>query len=204
MGGQEALRLPRRHGTPHLPFSPSRGLVRVLRPVVQSLVLPVLASRHHRALGCPVARQLVGHHDARCPALSLHQLAQQALGSLRIAPVLHQGVQHPSGPVDRAPQPVPHARKRQHDLVQVPLVVRRRTRAPDLIGECLAELQRPLPHGLVAAGHAGAQHVRSFLCSAWWIHLHRRRAAWPCCAPERALVPSTLAAWTSAVARRRS
>jgi len=43
-----------------------------------------------------------------------------------------------------------HARNRQHDLVQVPFVPRARQPAADLVGEVLAELQRPLPHGLMA------------------------------------------------------
>jgi hypothetical protein len=60
--------------------------------------------------------------------MPLQQLVKQALGSPRVAPALHQDVQHPGsakpggGLVDRAPQPVLHAGDRQHDLVQVPLV----------------------------------------------------------------------------------
>ena len=52
--------------------------------------------------------------------------------------------------VDRAPQPVLYPRDRQHDLIQVPLVSGGRQPAPDLVGEALPELQRPLTHGLVA------------------------------------------------------
>ena len=47
MDGQEALRLAGRLEPLHLPLSPSRRLVRVLRPVVQPLVLPVLDRGHH-------------------------------------------------------------------------------------------------------------------------------------------------------------
>ena len=59
VGGQEALRLPGRLEALHLPLSSSRGLVRVLCPVVQPLMLPVLDRGHHLALGSPVTRQLV-------------------------------------------------------------------------------------------------------------------------------------------------
>jgi len=77
--------------------------VRVLRPVVETLVLPVLDGRHHLALSRPIARQLVGDHDTRWTGLLLQQLAQQALGGLRVAPALHQDVQHGPVLVDRAP-----------------------------------------------------------------------------------------------------
>ena len=43
-----------------------------------------------------------------------------------------------------------HARDRQHDLVEVPFVFGREQPAPDLVREALAELARPLAHGLVA------------------------------------------------------
>ena len=85
MGGEEALCLARRLEPLHLPFSSSRRLMRVLRPVIEPLVLPVLDRRHHRALGRAVTRQLVRDHDTRHPALPLHQLAQQALGGPRVA-----------------------------------------------------------------------------------------------------------------------
>ena len=53
-----------------------------------------------------------------------------------------------------ASQPVLHAGDRQHDLVQVPLVAGRRQPAPDLVGEALAELARPLADGFMADGDA--------------------------------------------------
>jgi len=37
-----------------------------------------------------------------------------------------------------------------HDLVQLPFVTSLREPAPDPIGELPAELERPLPHGLMA------------------------------------------------------
>src|SRR5215217_8242524 len=46
------------------------------------------------------------------------------------------------------------------DLVQVPLVSGTGEPAPDLVGEALAELARPLAHGLVAHDDAaGRQHL---------------------------------------------
>jgi hypothetical protein len=42
------------------------------------------------------------------------------------------------------------ARDRDHDLVQMPYVPGCRKTPADLIGKALAELQRPLPHSLIA------------------------------------------------------
>ena len=141
MGGQEALRLAGRLETPHLPLSPLCRLVRVLRPFVQPLVLPVLNQRHPRALGRAITRQLVGDHDPKCPALLLKQLVHQALGGVHVAPALHQDVQHRPGLVNRAPQPVLHARDRQYDFIEVSHASSHGQPAADLVRERLAELQ---------------------------------------------------------------
>src|SRR4051812_45312853 len=106
----------------HLPFSSSRWLVRIFGPVIQSLVPAVLDTGHHLPLGRSVARELVGDHDARRPALPLQQLAQQALGGALITPALDQHVEYDAVLVHRAPQPVLLAGDLQYDLIQVPLV----------------------------------------------------------------------------------
>jgi len=150
MGGEEALSVPGRLEALHLPLSPSRRLVRVLGPVVQSLVLPVLDAGHDLPLRNLVARQLVGDHDPRGTALLLQQLVQQPEGRLLVAPALDEDVEHAAVLVHRTPEPVPLAPGRHHDLVAVPLVSSRGQPAPDLVRKALAELQPPLPHGFVA------------------------------------------------------
>ena len=75
MGGKEALCLAGRLEPLHLPLSSSSRLVGVLRPVVQSFVLPVLDGGHHLSLRSAVTGELVGDHDARRAALPLQQLA---------------------------------------------------------------------------------------------------------------------------------
>ena len=122
VGGEEALRLAGRFEPLHLPFSPSRRLVRILGPVVEALVPAVLDPGHQLPLRRAIARQLVGDHDARRPALPLQQLAQQALGGPLVAPALHQHVEHDAVLVDRPPQPVLLAGDFDHDLIEVPLV----------------------------------------------------------------------------------
>src|SRR5215210_2002014 len=56
--------------------------MRILRPVVETLVPPVLDRGHHVCLCGAVAGQLVRDHDTRGPALLFQQLAEQALGGL--------------------------------------------------------------------------------------------------------------------------
>src|ERR687885_295048 len=134
--------------------------IQVLRPVVQTLVPAMLDTWHHLTLGCPVARELVGDHDARRPALPLQQLAQQTLRGALVAPALHQHIQHHPGLVDRAPEPVPHPGDLDDDLIEVPFVAGTGQPPPDPVGELLAELERPLPDGLVADHDAaGGQHL---------------------------------------------
>src|SRR4051794_1075414 len=62
--------------------------------------------------------------------------------------------------VDGSPEPVLRSPDQQAHFVQVPLVARAGQPAPDLVGEALAELARPLPRGLVAhVDAAGGQHL---------------------------------------------
>ena len=120
VGGEETLCLPRRLEAFHLSFSPSRRLMRVLRPIIETLVLPVLDAGRDLLLRGPIAGQLVGDHDARRPALPLQQLAQQALGGALIAPALDQHVEHDAVLVHRTPQPVLLAGNFDGNLIEVP------------------------------------------------------------------------------------
>src|SRR3954453_17400013 len=133
---------------------------RILGPVVQPLVPAVLDPGHQLLLGGRIARQLVRDHDPRRPSLLLQQLAQQALGGPLVAPALDQHVEHNALPVDRPPQPVLLAGDLDLDLVQVPLVAGTGQPSADLVRERLAELEAPLPHGLVADDDAaGGQQL---------------------------------------------
>jgi hypothetical protein len=113
-------------------------------------VLAVLDTRQQVLLGRSVTRELVGDHDAWCPALPLQQLAQQALGGRLVPPALDQHVEHHPVLIHGTPEPVLHPGNPDGDLVKVPLVTSLRQPPPDPVGKLLAELERPLPHGLVA------------------------------------------------------
>jgi len=74
VGCEKALGLAGRFELLHLPLSSSRRLVRILRSVVQSLVLAMLDAGHGLPLRRAVAGKLVGDHDPWRPHLLLQQL----------------------------------------------------------------------------------------------------------------------------------
>jgi hypothetical protein len=129
----------------HLPLASSRRLVRILGSVVEPFVPAVLDPRHRFSLRRGIARQLVGDQHPRRLALLPQQLAQQALGGLLITSALHQHVEHETVLIDRPPQSVLLAGDGDHHLIVVSRVAGARQPPTDLVGERLAELERPLP-----------------------------------------------------------
>jgi len=65
MRRQKTLRLARGFVSAHLPLPLPGGLMRNLRPIVQSFVLPVLDTRHNVCLGGSVALEFVRHQHVR-------------------------------------------------------------------------------------------------------------------------------------------
>src|SRR4051794_7568094 len=115
---------------------------------------------HHLTLGGAVARQLVRDHDTRRPHLPLQQLAEQAFGGPLVPPLLDEDVEHDAVLVDRPPEPMLLAADHQAHFVEVPFVSHTGQPAPDLVGKALAELARPLAHGLMADRDAASrQHL---------------------------------------------
>ena len=80
VGREEALRLTGRFELLHLPLSSACRLVRILRSVIEALVLAMLNAGHDLPLGRAVAGKLVGDHDTGRPHLPLQQLANQLDG----------------------------------------------------------------------------------------------------------------------------
>src|SRR3954454_17045071 len=86
--------------------------------------------------------------------------AHDQINNLFVPPALHQDVEHEAVLVHRAPQPVLLAGDLDRNLIKVPFVSGAGQPAPDPVGEVLAELQRPLPYGLVADDDAACgQHL---------------------------------------------
>jgi len=119
----------------HLPLSSACRLVRILRSVVESLVLAMLNAGHDLLLCRAVAGKLVGDYDTGRPHLPLQQLAQQPLGRVLVASALDQDVEYGAGLVDGSPKPMLYPGNFQHDLVQMPFVANPRKAATDLVGK---------------------------------------------------------------------
>src|SRR5207253_8487756 len=123
---------------------------RILRSVVQSLVLAMLNTGHDVPLRRAVAGELISDHDAWRSHLLLQQLRSSRLAACLSrrrwtrssstmpvwSPARHNQFLHPGD--------------LEHDLIQMPLVASPRKATTDLIGELPAEFARPLPHGFVA------------------------------------------------------
>src|SRR3954470_7536560 len=134
--------------------------MRILRPLVETFMSAMLDRGHHLVFCGAVARQLVRDHHTRHAGLPLQQLAKQTLGGLLVAPALDENVEHNPILVNGPPEPVLLAADHPAHFVEVPLVARAWQPTADLVGEALAELARPLPHGLMAhVDAAGRQHL---------------------------------------------
>lgn len=135
---------------PHPPLPPTRGSVGVLGSVAGPFVPPVLDAGHdlplHRSRGAPACRDPAPGR----PAPLFERLPERALGGRFVAPAPDRDAGHRPGPVHRAPGLVPLARHLRLIPVQMPFVPGPRRATAASSHEGLAELERPLPHGLVA------------------------------------------------------
>jgi hypothetical protein len=77
------------------------------------------------------------------------QLAEKLLGSLLVAPALHQDIQHAIVLVNHAPQVMALAIDGQKDLAQVPFIPWLGTSTLQLICIVLPKLQTPLADGFM-------------------------------------------------------
>ena len=134
----------------HGPFASARWLVRVLRTVVQTLVLAMLHARQHLLLRCLVAAKLVRDDHAWHIATALEQFPEELPRCSFVATALHQDIQHVPILIDRSPQVLRLSIDLQEHFIQKLLVAWPST-AAELVGVGLSELQTPLAHRFV--GH---------------------------------------------------
>lgn len=69
--GDEVLTLPCRLELDHASFSSSNSQMRILRPVIETLMRPMLDAGHDFSSGCIVGSELVGDYDTWRDALAL-------------------------------------------------------------------------------------------------------------------------------------
>jgi hypothetical protein len=154
----EPLRLPRRgEAIPH-PFPDPGRLMGVLGPVIQVLPAAMLHRRHQLAVSDLIAGQLVGHNHPRHLPQAVEQPTEKPLSRHRVAPRLHQDVEHVAVLVDRAPQLTGSAVDLDKNLVEVPLVAGAGSAPAQLVGIVRPELGTPGADRLVADHDTAGPH----------------------------------------------
>ena len=139
----EPLQACRRPKALHHPLLLSQREMRILCPVVQALVRPVLNPWHDLASSSSIGGQLVGDDALRCHSLLLHQPGQQALGCFGVAAALNDLIKHVSVLVDSPPEPVFPAGDADNYFIQMPNVSRVWRLAAEAPGILWSELSTP-------------------------------------------------------------
>ena len=124
--------------------------MRVLGPIVQSLVATVVSMWDDALDSRHVTRELVGDDNPRPdPILRVKHTMQEALCGVLVASTLDQDVEHRPVLIHRAPQPVPTFVHLERHFVQVPLVATPRAVSTEFTCQQRAELATPKADGLV-------------------------------------------------------
>lgn len=114
---------------------------------------PVIGVRRLMGNQLDVAAQLVRDDDARLAKLR-NQPCQKTLGSLGIAAALDKNVEHVAVGIDRPPEPVLHPIHRDHNLIQMPFVIRSGTVPPDAGRKMGPKAVDPEPDRFATHDHA--------------------------------------------------
>jgi hypothetical protein len=149
-----------------MPLSPACRLMRVLRTVIAVAVLAMFDTREHLSLCGTVALELVRDDHPGNILAALEQLAEEFLRSPLVSPALDQDIEDIAGLIDSPLEIVPLTMNREQHLVQVPLVARSGTPAPELIGIRLRKLAAPLPDRLVAHRDAACKQQLFYIAVA--------------------------------------
>ena len=136
---------------PSLPLA--RGLMRVLRTVVEVAVLAMLHARQDLSLGGPIAFEFIRDDHPWNVLTALEELAEELLSSVLVPSPLHQDVEHHAVLVHRPPQIVPLLVNRDEYFIQVLLITRPGTPPTQLIGVLLAKLTTPFANSFVRDGY---------------------------------------------------
>src|SRR5215469_11237037 len=149
MSGQDPLGLFGRLEPLHLPLSPPRRPMRILRRIIQIPALSVLDAGKQVTLSDAVAPQLVGHDHPRHVLQTLQKPPKEALRRVGIAPGLNENVEHDAILIDGTPEIVLHTLDPDEDLVHVPLVPWARPASTQASSETCSEFLAPASRRLV-------------------------------------------------------
>src|ERR1700719_4896182 len=149
MNAQKALRRCRRFEALHLALAPSHYLVRILRPIVFSQALLMVAGKPEMPEGSAVGAQLVGRHPRRREALFAEQLAHQLDGRRPVATTLDQDLEDLALVVDGTPQIHLLARDPDDHFVEMPAIARSRTAPSQSPSDRRSEFGHPAAIALI-------------------------------------------------------
>src|SRR5258708_17860554 len=146
---------------PHLLFTQSCGLMRVLRSIVEVLVPAMLHAWQDFAFRSSITLQLISDDHPRRVLQPFEKLAKKSLGCLFIALALDQDIEYVSVLIDSSPQIMPLPTNTEKNLIPVPFLATARTTMAQFIGIRLAKLETPLPNCFIGHGDASLCVVRS-------------------------------------------
>ena len=146
---QETLRMFNRLESSHLAFALPRRLMRDFRSVVLVLLRAVDHGRHHRAVRCRVAAQLVDDQTARRAALTFQQFPKETLSRSSITPGLDEDVDHVTVLVHGPPEIPPSTLNLHEQLVEIPGVTQAPTPFPQPLRILRTKGATPLPNRLI-------------------------------------------------------
>src|ERR1700732_4185211 len=123
--------------------------MRILRPIVFSQALLMVAGKPEMLEGSAVGAQLVGRHSRRREALLAEQLAHQLDGRRPVSTALDQDLEDLALVVDGTPQIHALARDPDDHFVEMPAIARSRTAPPQTPRDRPPEFAHPPPRELV-------------------------------------------------------
>jgi len=142
----------------HPPLPHSGGPVRILRSIVQTLVLSMFNAWNQLFLHRPIASEFVGDDDSGGKASRLQQFTEELLRRSLVAMRLHQDIEDLTLCIDSALQVILRPFDCDHDLVQMPFIRRFGATATNLIRILLSKLFAPFADGLIGHLNAAIEH----------------------------------------------
>jgi len=132
--------------------------MRVLCPIVEPFLLPMLHVRQKLPLGSSITGQFIGNDHTRNVLEVLEQLAQELLSGLLAAAALDQDAENRATLIHSPPYIVDLTLDRDKHLIQMPLVSRMGTSVTQFFGIPLTKFQAPLPNRFVGQHDASLGH----------------------------------------------
>src|SRR5262249_23109551 len=149
VGREEALSVARGLEPLHPLLPLAGGLVRILGAVIEISVLTMFYARQNFAFGRFVALELVSDDHAWDVRHAFEEFGKDLRARPLIPRAFNQDIKDVPVLIDRPPQIVMLALDGQKHLIQMPLVTRPGTAAPQLVSVLLAKLVAPLPNRFI-------------------------------------------------------